>query len=64
MLCSGSDEGKVEVTEGTDEEYDDDSLSISEATAPVAAPGGLALFGIFIMKQSYTSALIIMMVNL
>ena len=54
----------MEVTEGTDEEYDDDSLSISEATAPVAAPGGLALFGIFIMKQSYTSALIIMMVNL
>ncbi|XP_042564868.1 piezo-type mechanosensitive ion channel component 2 [Clupea harengus] len=61
-LSHGSDEGKVEVTEGTDEEYDDDSLSISEATAPVAAPGGLALFGIFIMKQSYTSALIIMMV--
>ncbi|XP_076122839.1 piezo-type mechanosensitive ion channel component 2 [Alosa pseudoharengus] len=58
----GSEEVKTEGTEGTDEENDDDLFSVSVATAPAASPSGLALFGIFIMKQSYVSALIIMMV--
>ncbi|KAL2101975.1 hypothetical protein ACEWY4_003736 [Coilia grayii] len=57
-LSDGSEEGKVDLTEQTD----DDMPVVSEATALADPPSGLALFRAFILKQSYGSAIIVMMV--
>ncbi|XP_063049296.1 piezo-type mechanosensitive ion channel component 2 [Engraulis encrasicolus] len=57
-LSDASEEATVDLTEQTD----DVITGVSEATAPEEQPGGLALFGAFVLKQSYAPALIIMMV--
>ncbi|XP_028841723.1 piezo-type mechanosensitive ion channel component 2 [Denticeps clupeoides] len=44
------------------EGVDEDTLSLSHEAPALATPSGLALFGRFLLKQSYISALIIMMV--
>uniref|UniRef100_A0A8C9WR46 Piezo-type mechanosensitive ion channel component n=1 Tax=Scleropages formosus TaxID=113540 RepID=A0A8C9WR46_SCLFO len=52
----------VESEESEEEESDHYTETSAESVPEPAKPSGLALFGQFIMKQSYISALIVMMV--
>lgn len=54
-----------ELKEMSEEEKERSEVSMSDTETVPTSPGpsGLVVFGLFIMKHSYVSALIIMMVN-